>query len=178
MGVVALLIAPLIAGRPHTSTVSDRIANGIQALAICPAVYLRAAAGLFLACPTGAAARSSSKRQMRLGRQNRRKTTVATSETTPPAMSTRFESMWLDHRYCVKLNETPTTRIAGSTSKVSLHPTIARTSQKGTMMPVIGRILPTIALKSDSGRPDTAASVCTGVPIAPQATGEVLAMRL
>src|SRR5438552_17494514 len=59
MGVVALLMAPLIAGRPHTSTVSDRIANGIQALAICPAVYLRAG-GLPLACPTGAAARSPS----------------------------------------------------------------------------------------------------------------------
>src|SRR5437660_4988264 len=178
MGVVALLMAPLIDGRPHTSTVSDRIANGIQALAICPAVYLRAAAGLPLACPTGAAARSSSKRQMRLGRQNRRNTTVASSETTPPAMSTRFESTWLDQRYCVRLNEAPTTRIAGSTSNVSAQPTIARTNQKGTMMPVIGRIRPIIALRSDSGRPDTAASVCTGVPMAPHATGDVLAMRL
>jgi len=84
----------------------------------------------------------------------------------------------LDQRYCVRLNETPTTRMAGSTSKVSLQPTIARTSQKGTMMPVKGRIRPTIALRSDSGRPETAASVCTGVPMAPHATGEVLAMRL
>src|SRR2546430_11819468 len=33
----------------------------------------------------------SSKRQMRLGRQNRRKTTVASNETTPPAMSTRLD---------------------------------------------------------------------------------------
>src|SRR5438552_18670834 len=63
MGVVALLMAPLIAGRPHTRTVSDRIANGIQALATCPAVCLGAVAGVPLACPTGAAAPSSSERQ-------------------------------------------------------------------------------------------------------------------
>ncbi len=93
-------------------------------------------------------------------------------------MSTRFESTWLDQRYCVRLNEPPTTRIAGSTSKVSLQPTIARTSQNGTMIPVIGRIRPIMALKSDSGSPETAASVCTGVPMAPHATGEVLAIRL
>ena len=68
--------------------------------------------------------------------------------------------------------------MAGSTSKVSDQPTIARTSQKGTMIPVIGRMRPTIALRSDSGRPVTAASVCTGVPIAPQATGDVFAIRL
>src|SRR5437016_14356547 len=33
-GVVARFIAPLTAGRPHTSTKTDRIANGIQALRI------------------------------------------------------------------------------------------------------------------------------------------------
>src|SRR6266550_4692313 len=171
-GVVARLIAPFTAGRPHTSTVSDKIANGIHALRIWPAVYLRADVA-----PTGAA-RSSSKRQTRFGFQNRRKTTVASSETMPPAMSTRFESTWLDQRYCVTLNDAPTTRIAGSTSKVSAHPTIARTNQKGTIMPVMGRMRPIIALKSDSGRPETAASVCTGVPIAPHATGDVLAIKL
>src|SRR5690242_21873896 len=73
---------------------------------------------------------------------------------TPPAMSTRFESTWLDHKYCVVLNDTPTTRIAGNTSNVSLQLTIARTSQNGTMIPVMGRMRPIIALRSDSGRPD------------------------
>src|SRR3989441_3917438 len=34
------------------------------------------------------------------------------------------------------------------------------------------------SLRSDSGKPDTAASVCTGVPMAPHATGDVLASRL
>src|SRR6266540_3375850 len=166
-------MAPLIAGRPHANTVSDRIANGIHALRIWPAVYLRAGVA-----PAGAAAASPSNLQTRFGRQNRRKTTVASSETTPPAMSTRFESTWLDQRYCVTLNDTPTTRMAGRTSNVSAQPTIARTSQKGTMMPVIGRMRPIMALRSDSGRPETAASVCTGVPMAPQATGDVLAIRL
>ena len=84
----------------------------------------------------------------------------------------------MDHRYWVRLNDTPTTRIAGSTSNVSFQPTMARTSQNGTMIPVMGRILPIMALRSDSGSPETAASVWTGVPIAPHATGEVLAIRL
>src|SRR5437867_817545 len=172
-GVVARLMVPLIAGRPHPNTVSDRIANGIHALRIWPAVYLRAGVA-----PAGAAVRSPSNLQTRFGRQNRRKITVASSETTPPAMSTRFESTWLDQRYCVTLNDAPTTRIAGSTSKVSAHPTIARTSQNGTIIPVMGRMRPIIALKSDSGRPETAARVCTGVPIAPHATGDVLAIKL
>src|SRR5712691_5623165 len=100
------------------------------------------------------------------------------SETTPPAMSTRLLSTWFDQRYCVMLKEKPTTRIAGNTSTVSLQPTIARTNQNGTMMPVIGRMRPIMALRSDSGSPETAASVCTGVPIAPHATGDVLAIKL
>src|SRR5438552_15222969 len=65
MGVVALLMAPLIAGRPHTRTVSDRIAHGIQALATCPAVWLGAVAGLPPACRTRAAARSPPTPQLR-----------------------------------------------------------------------------------------------------------------
>src|SRR5438477_155959 len=96
----------------------------------------------------------------------------------PAQMSTRLESTWFDQRYWIALNDTPTTRMAGSTSSVSLQLTIARTSQNGTMIPVMGRIRPIIALRSDSGKPDTAASVCTGVPMAPHATGDVLASRL
>src|SRR5207249_3897071 len=112
VGVVARFMAALIAGRPHRNTTSERIANGIQALRTWPAVYLGSAAGTTGARPAVAAARSSSNLQIRFGCQNRRKITVAISETMPPAMSTRFESMWLDQRYCVRLNETPTTRMA------------------------------------------------------------------
>ena len=51
------------------------------------------------------------------------------------------------------------------------------TSQNGTMTAVKGRMRPIIALRSDSGKAVTAASVCTGVPMAPQATGAVFAIR-
>jgi hypothetical protein len=55
--------------------------------------------------------------------------------------------------------------------------TIVRTSQNGTMAAVNGKMRPSIAFRSDSDSAVTAASVCTGVPMAPQATGAVLAIR-
>jgi len=55
--------------------------------------------------------------------------------------------------------------------------TIVRTSQKGTITAVNGSIRPIILFRSPSGRPDTAASVWTGVPIAPHATGAVFAIK-
>src|SRR6266516_3241775 len=88
-------------------------------------VVARLMAPLMDGSPPGIAARSSSNLQTCFGRQNRRKATVATNETTPPAMSTRFESTWLDQRYCVTLKDVPTTRLAGSNSNVSAQPTIA-----------------------------------------------------
>ena len=55
---------------------------------------------------------------------------------------------------------------------------MVRTSQKGTITAAKGRMRPIMALRSDSGRAVTAASVWTGVPMAPQATGAVLAIKL
>ncbi len=49
-------------------------------------------------------------------------------------------------------------------------------SQNGTMMQNGVSWRPTVALKSRRSRPVTAASVITGVPSAPKATGAVLAM--
>src|SRR6266436_7361616 len=121
--------------------------------------------------------RSSANRQIRFGRQKRRKTTVTTREKTPAAISTRLLSTWLDQKYCIPAKDNPTTRIAGSTSNVSSQLTIVRTSQKGTITAVKGKILPIILFKSPSARPETAANVCTGVPIAPHATGAVLAIK-
>src|SRR6266446_5727457 len=120
---------------------------------------------------------SYSKRQILFGFQKWRKATVATIETAPATMSTRLLSTWFDQKYWVNPKERPTTRMAGRTSNVSAHPTIVRTSQNGTMTAVKGRMRPIIALRSDSDSPHTAANVCTGVPIAPQATGAVLAIR-
>src|SRR5438034_11586114 len=92
-------------------------------------------------------------------------------------MSTRLLSTWFDQKNWVSANEIPTTRMAGNTSKVSFQLTIVLTSQKGTMIAVKGRIRPIMAFKSDSGKDVTAASVWTGVPIAPQATGAVFAIK-
>src|SRR5207253_4179327 len=101
----------------------------------------------------------------------RRKIIVATIETTPPMISTKLLSTWFDQKNCVSANEKPTTTMAGSTSKVSRHPTIVRTSQKGTITAVTGRIRPIIAFKSDSGSAVNAASVWMGVPNETQDTG-------
>ncbi len=99
------------------------------------------------------------------------------SENRPAVISTRLLSIWLDQKNCMDANEIPTTRMAGKTSNVSFHGTMARTSQNGTMTAVIGRMRPIMAFISASGSNVTAASMCTGVPIAPQATGAVLAIR-
>src|SRR5437660_12042371 len=74
------------------------------------------------------------------GFQKSRKTAVTTSEKSPAMMSTRLLSMWLAQKNCIEPNEIPTTRIAGVTSNVSFHPTTARTSQKGTIRQVMGRM--------------------------------------
>src|SRR5208282_1166329 len=167
LGVVALFIAVLIEGRPQATTNTVSMTNGSQAFITCPEVY-----------PCSGVSGSSGNRQMRFGFQNLRKISVQIMETAPEVMSTRLLSMWLDQNHCVAEKETPTTRMAGNTSNVSSQLTIARTNQKGTMIAVNGKILPIIAFKSDSFSAVTAASVCTGVPIAPHATGAVLAIRL
>src|ERR1700732_1852568 len=120
---------------------------------------------------------SYSKRQIFFGFQKWRKATVATIETAPATISTRLLSTWFDQKNWVNPKERPTTRMAGRTSNVSAHPPIVLTSQNGTITAVKGRMRPIIALRSDSGSPHTAAKACTGVPMAPQATGAGLAFR-
>src|SRR5213596_2522822 len=95
IGVVARFMTPFIDGSPQRSTTIERIANGIQARMISGVVCRR---GVGSACAPAVAGRSPANRQARFGCQNRRKTTVAKSDTTPPAMSTRFESTWLDQQ--------------------------------------------------------------------------------
>src|SRR5581483_9964062 len=110
-GVVAGFMERLIEGNPHTSTKTERMANGIHALNTLPAEYERgltylsksAAAHLpptsSIICGSaeaGGVALSSSKRQMFLGFQNRRKATVTTIATTALMMSTRLLSTWFD----------------------------------------------------------------------------------
>src|SRR5882762_9621419 len=129
--------------------------NGIQALKIWPVVYEllevsagcaepvdRAVADVGKGPPATGGSISSAKRHIFLGFQKRRKITVHRSEKRPAVMSTRLLSMWLDQKNCIEAKEMPTTRMAGSTSKVSFQGTMARTSQNGTMTAVMGRMRP------------------------------------
>src|SRR6266436_8426745 len=80
-------------------------------------------------------------------------------------------------------NDAPAHSAAGHTSQTSFQvpPSIftnVATSQNGTRIDTHGSCRPAMADKVTSSRPLTAASVTIGVPIAPHATGAVLARRL
>src|SRR6266404_771715 len=103
-GVVFWLSAVLIDGSPHNNTKTVSTTKGIHARATSAGLREVELSGMeraedsvsASATPTSCAG-SSSKRQMRRGCQKRRKTTVETSDTNPPAMSTRLLSMKFDH---------------------------------------------------------------------------------
>ena len=63
------------------------------------------------------------------------------------------------------------------TSHVWRQEVSVATSQKGMITERIGRILPDVALRAWTSSPVTMLSVRMGVPMAPQATGAVLAIR-
>src|SRR5439155_26383787 len=92
-------------------------------------------------------------------------------------MSTRLLSTWFDQKNCLKAKESPTTKIAENTANVSFQLAIVFTSEKGTITAVKGSMRLIMALRSDSESAVTAARVWTGVPIAPDATGPVLAIK-
>lgn len=70
----------------------------------------------------------------------------------------------------------PQTRIAGQQPTTPRQPAIVATSQAGTISEKKGNCRPAIWLSSISSMPEILASVVIGVPSAPNATGEVLAM--
>ena len=74
-------------------------------------------------------------------------------------------------------NETPQTTTAGKTSRVLRQPAITTTRYTGMMIEMSAHNRPTMALSGSSGRPVMPASVVTGMPIDPNATGAVLAIR-
>src|SRR5713101_2326782 len=99
-GVVFWLSAALIDGSPQNNTKTVSTTKGIHARATCAGfreielLGMAAAEGTVSASQASTScAGSSSKRQMRRGCQKRRKITVETSDTNPPAMSTRLLSM-------------------------------------------------------------------------------------
>src|SRR5258708_824297 len=66
--------------------------------------------------------------------------------------------------------------MAGQTPITPRQPDMVHTSHAGTINENSGSWRPAIALKRASGNPVTSASVMIGVPSAPNATGDVLAI--
>ncbi len=85
--------------------------------------------------------------------------------------------MKFDQKNCMPPKTTPQTNKAGQTASAARIGHKTRTSQKGKISVVSGRMRPIMALKSASGKPVTAASVRTGLPMPPNATGAEFAMR-
>jgi hypothetical protein len=120
-----------------------------------------------------------------LGCQTKRKNNaVQITEKTPETTSViKWNSLVPEAKYCMSANVPPATSAAGQTSKTSFHvpPSIftnVATSQNGTRIDTNGNCLPAMAESVTWSRPLTAANVTIGVPMAPHATGAVLASRL
>ena len=73
-------------------------------------------------------------------------------------------------------NDPPLTRTAGQTPRSPRQPLIVTTSHAGTISETIGSCRPAIALSTPAGISVIVARVRIGVPIAPNATGAVLAI--
>ena len=80
------------------------------------------------------------------------------------------------HRNWTIANEPPQTEHRRPRAAQPAHPLIVTTSHAGTISETIGSWRPAIALSSCASMPVTTPSVRIGVPIAPYATGAVLAM--
>ncbi len=72
--------------------------------------------------------------------------------------------------------QTPAVSAAGQTPSILRKPTIAQTTQNGTISEKNGSCRPIIEDKVNSSMPVTTFSARTGVPRPPKATGAVLAM--
>ena len=91
-------------------------------------------------------------------------------------MSTSSTPTKLLQANCTMANVPPQTSTAGHTPRSPRQPLIVTTSHAGTISETNGSCRPAITPIVCAGMPVTAASVRIGVPIAPNATGAVLAM--
>ena len=91
-------------------------------------------------------------------------------------MSTSSGPTRLLHRNCTIANDPPQTSTAGHTLRRPRHPLIVTISHAGTISETNGSCRPAIWLSVNAGNSVTAARVRMGVPMAPNATGAVLAM--
>src|SRR5919202_150657 len=185
-----------VALSPQMATKAIRIAQGTQASMVWPTVYgysysVGAAVGGWAAMAPGPTAprppatsmRSRRSRKRCLGCQTRKNSTTASTDTSPARTSvSRYVAAKPETVHCTTANTPPATRVAGQTSKASDHvpPSIltnTATSQNGTRIEANGSCRPAIADSSSAGRPDACDRPTIGLPIAPQATGAVLASR-
>ena len=71
----------------------------------------------------------------------------------------------------------PATRMAGQVSRMPLKPSMMKTIQNGTSIARQGSWRPTMLPILKGSRPDTWPATMIGMPMAPKATGAVLAIR-
>src|SRR5690606_28827262 len=96
-------------------------------------------------------------------------------EPIPEIISGRLGPKKFDENHCNPANEPPATNTAGNTSPSLLNPAIKITRYSGTKKDKMGNVLPTICEIAISGMPETCDDTNIGVPMAPNATGAVLA---
>jgi len=109
-------------------------------------------------------------------RHTRQNAASAAIDVSPPAISTSSGPTRLLHANCTTANVPPQTSTAGHTERRPRQPLIVTTSHAGTMSETNGSCRPAIMPSVFAEIPVTAPSVRIGVPIAPNATGAVLAM--
>ncbi len=112
------------------------------------------------------------------GFHTRQKAPRLTTDESPPMMSTSSGPTVLLQTNWTMANDPPQTSTAGQTPRSPRQPLMTTTSHAGIRIETIGSWRPAIAPSVAAGRPVTAASVRIGVPMAPKATGAVLAMSV
>ena len=175
-------------GMPQSSTVTVSKAKGIHALATRPgersaalAAWLGEISAPAISEKASAAALSfspsSGNRHTSRGCQTFSRITPASKLPTAEAMSTRSTPIQFDQTNWTPANVPPMTSNAGQTARVCRQDTIVLTSQKGMISDMNGKIRPDVALRASTSSDVTPARVLIGVPMAPHATGAVLAIR-
>ena len=92
-------------------------------------------------------------------------------------MSGSSGPIWLDVKYWVTAKLKPVTSAAGHTSRTPRKPSIMNTSQNGTSSDSSGNWRPAMAPIRNGSMPVTWPATMMGMPMAPKATGAVLAIR-
>lgn len=111
------------------------------------------------------------------GFQNFKKIAKANRDTSADKISGSSGPIKFEVTYCVIAKENPETRIAGKTSSARLKPAIMITMNKGIKAERKGNWRPTIFEISIAAIPVGPSIAMIGIPIAPNATGAVLAIK-